>query len=119
MKLKVGKVAEEGLSEGSRIPFSFYLFNFPIEWVTKVKEWNPGKGFSDTQVTGPFSSWNHIHEFESTKGGTLIRDRIQYQVPFGALGGMVVGSWVKRRLEMVFSYRIEMIDKHFQHQPSC
>ncbi len=118
MKLKVGKVSQKGLRVGTRIPLSFSMFNVPIEWVTKVKEWKPGKGFSDTQIKGPFSFWNHTHEFESTQGGTLIRDRIQYQLPFGPLGDIVAGSWVRKKLETVFNYRIEKIEKYFQQQPS-
>lgn len=118
MNLKVGKVSEEALREGTRIPLSFTILNFPIEWITKVKAWNPGKGFSDTQVKGPFSSWNHTHEFESTQGGTLIREQIEYQLPFGSLGDMVAGAWVRTKLETLLNYRIEKTEKYFQQQPS-
>jgi ligand-binding SRPBCC domain-containing protein len=40
-------------------------------------------------------------------------DRVEYRVPFGALGWLVAGWWVRRRLEDIFDYRARVIREVF------
>jgi ligand-binding SRPBCC domain-containing protein len=61
------------------------------------------------QTRGPYSVWNHIHEFEPDEGGTVMRDRVRYRLPFGALGDLVAGWLVRRDLEAVFDFRRQRI----------
>jgi len=46
--------------------------------------------FADIQTKGPFKGWHHRHEFaletRDGVGGALVRDRIECEVGFGALG---------------------------------
>jgi len=42
--------------------------------------------FRDEMRRGPFKRWQHTHLFESTEGGTLMKDRVEYASPLGALG---------------------------------
>ena len=66
--------------------------------------------FSDIQIKGPYSHWCHTHKFEEKNGGTLIKDHVVYKVPFGLLGDLIVGKWIKKDLETIFSYRTKTID---------
>lgn len=45
--------------------------------------------FSDVMVRGAFRCMEHHHYFESTIGGTIMRDRFTYQSPFGVVGRVV------------------------------
>ncbi|RJQ78653.1 cyclase [Pseudonocardiaceae bacterium YIM PH 21723] len=43
--------------------------------------------FVDEQVTGPFRRWRHAHHFAPDgRGGTVMRDVIEYAAPLGPLG---------------------------------
>jgi ligand-binding SRPBCC domain-containing protein len=58
--------------------------------------------FVDEQRRGPYRLWVHEHNFEERDGGTVIRDRVRYAVPFGRLvHGWAVGPDVRR----IFAYR--------------
>lgn len=52
--------------------------------------------FEDRMIEGPFSEWVHTHAFYASAGDTVVRDRVEYELPCGAPGsvaarGMVVG----------------------------
>ena len=43
--------------------------------------------FTDEQTAGPFEHWRHDHHFEADgRGGTVMRDVIDFGAPFGPLG---------------------------------
>ncbi|ELZ85108.1 hypothetical protein C453_11020 [Haloferax elongans ATCC BAA-1513] len=44
--------------------------------------------FRDDMVGGPFSRWVHTHRFTADGDETLVEDRVEYQLPFGPLGGV-------------------------------
>lgn len=82
-------------------------------WLTRIEEVHPPSGpdgigwFRDVQLSGPFSEWNHRHEFRPTDGGCLVVDELQYRLPMGRLGAWVAGPWVRRNIETLFAYRSE------------
>ncbi len=67
----------------------------------------------DEQLKGPYSYWQHSHDFEAVPGGTMVRDRIRYALPFGPAGRFVHSVAVRRRLEEIFNYRARVIDGTF------
>jgi ligand-binding SRPBCC domain-containing protein len=43
--------------------------------------------FVDEQVSGPFAVWRHAHHFDPDgRGGTVMRDIIDFRAPYGVLG---------------------------------
>lgn len=64
----------------------------------------PGEQFVDTQESGPFGSWRHLHRFTSVEGGSLLEDRISYDPPLGFLGRLGQGVF-HRELERQFAFR--------------
>ncbi len=64
--------------------------------------------FADRQESGPFASWYYRHRFlDDGQGGTLLRDEVEYAVPFGVFGQWLGGWLVRRKLEAMFAYRHE------------
>ena len=63
------------------------------------------------QTRGPYTLCNHPHEFEPDDGGTIIRDRVRYRLPFGPLGELLAGRLVRRDLDAVFDYRRRQIQE--------
>jgi len=93
------------MGEGALIDYRLQLHHVPCRWHTRIDSWVPGQRFVDRQLSGPFSRWEHTHTFESHPGGTLIRDLVVYQMPFGPLGELARRILIGRDLERIFDYR--------------
>lgn len=65
----------------------------------------PPRELDDTQVEGPFAVWRQYREMIPTTGGTELRDRVEYRLPFGPLGRLVDLLLVRRRVERMFAWR--------------
>ncbi|MFN2378262.1 MAG: TIGR01777 family oxidoreductase [Candidatus Binatia bacterium] len=105
LRFRITKVPEEGLSEGALIEYRLRLRGIPFRWRTRIDVWDPPRVFVDRQLKGPYRSWVHTHEFEPLDGGTLVRDVVRYELPFGALGELVAGKLVEKDVALIFAYR--------------
>lgn len=94
---------------GTRIEYALRLAGLPIRWRTYISEWQPCERFVDEQESGPYAFWRHVHEFEDRGSSTLIRDQVDYRVPFGSLGRLADRLIVARMLHRIFEYRGEQI----------
>jgi hypothetical protein len=96
------------MQAGTNIEYSLSLFGVPFRWRTLIEQWEPGIKFVDSQIKGPYAKWVHTHSFEALgPARTLMRDRVEYQIPFGLLGEIAHGLFVKATLEKIFNYRAE------------
>ena len=98
---------------GALIDYEIRLGPLPTRWRTMITAYDPPERFVDEQLAGPYSFWHHTHEFLVHDGGTLIRDRVRYLLPFGALGRLVHALAVRRQLEAIFAYRMRVIAELF------
>jgi ligand-binding SRPBCC domain-containing protein len=76
-------------------------------WVSDIvaREHEGGSAyFRDVMSDGPFREWTHTHMFYADDGATVVRDRVEYALPFGALGD-AVGPLARVGLEPMFRYR--------------
>ncbi len=113
LKFKVKSKSTPEIQEGTLIDYSLSLNGIPFGWRTRIEEWDPGKRFVDTQLSGPYALWHHTHEFIPMAGGTLLRDRIRYRVPFGWLGAVTSGWKVHKDVAQIFEYRRKKIAEMF------
>jgi ligand-binding SRPBCC domain-containing protein len=95
---------------GTLIDYRLRIRGIPVSWRTKITLWEPPYRFADEQVRGPYRFWRHQHEFESKDDGTLVRDRVNYSVPFDFIAH---GLMVKRDVQRIFSYREEQLRSIF------
>ena len=84
---------------------------FRGRWVARIVDFEYGKCFRDVQVRGPFKRWEHLHWFEEKGATTLVRDIVQYEVGWGALGDAVNAMFVRRALEKMFEYRKQATER--------
>ncbi len=105
LHFRILKAPEEALFEGALIDYRIRLHGLPLRWRTRIDVWDPPRAFVDTQLKGPYRSWHHTHEIEPLDGGTLVRDVVRYELPFGALGDLVAGRLVERDVALIFAYR--------------
>lgn len=79
---------------GTRLTLSFRPFPFSpvrLQWQAEIDSFVWNSHFSDRQLRGPFAYWHHTHaitaEARNGRAGTLLEDEVQYQLPFGGIGG--------------------------------
>lgn len=87
------------------------LFGIPLAWKTKICQVNEPYSFMDTQLKGPFRLWEHTHSFIEKDGGVLVKDQVKYQMPLGILGTLAHTLVVNKRIEGIFSYRKDVLNK--------
>lgn len=109
LHFSITSLPEGAMRQESRIEYRLRLHGIPVRWRTRIAEWNPPSGFVDTQERGPYTLWHHTHELERCDGGTLVRDRVRYQLPLGIVGDLVAGRWVASDVKKIFSYRRERL----------
>ena len=89
------------------------LLNIPLKWVTEITHVREGEYFVDEQRFGPYSLWHHKHFIKPIKNGVEMIDIVDYKVPFGLLGQLVQPFLVRPRLEEIFEYRKNALDRIF------
>lgn len=95
-----------GIEVGARVVLETRIGPVAVRWVAEHTGYEKGRMFRDTQRSGPFRRWEHTHLMEPDgAGGSWLIDRIDYELPLGALGALAGGRAVRRRLERMFDYR--------------
>jgi len=84
-----------------------------IPWVTEIKSVDEGRSFVDEQRFGPYKFWHHRHAFEPAEGGVKITDQVHYALPFGPLGSIVHALFVRRKMEWIFRFRRQELERRF------
>ncbi len=104
-----GEPDPEVLDAGSVVESSIRPFGVGPrqQWVSDIvaRERTGGSAyFRDVMVEGPFPDWTHTHMFYADDDATLVRDKVEYQLPLGPLG-RAVGPLGVVGLDPMFRYR--------------
>jgi ligand-binding SRPBCC domain-containing protein len=105
---------------GSEITVSIRVLPFlPIRmnWISKITEFEWNHHFADIQKEGPFKSFHHRHELRAERGGTIIRDAIDYDIGFGWLGTLANILFTKPLLRKMFQYRQGAVERLLTTNP--
>lgn len=76
-------------------------------WISNIvaRERKSGSAyFRDEMSDGPFSEWTHTHMFYADGDATIVRDKVEYELPFGSVG-RAVGPLAVVGMEPMFRYR--------------
>jgi ligand-binding SRPBCC domain-containing protein len=101
------------IAPGTRIDYRLRVHGVPLKWTSEIEAFEPGVGFIDRQLSGPYALWHHTHEFEALGEGTLIRDRVRYSIGFGLLGELARLAQVQRDLDNIFDFRRRAVEEIF------
>lgn len=96
------------MATGTRIDYRLSLYRVPFSWTSLISDWNPPSRFVDQQIRGPYKRWVHTHEFFDEDGATLIRDRVEYELPLRPLGELA-HPWISYELGRIFRFRNKTI----------
>ena len=102
------------MKEGMLIDYVIKVMAIPIRWRTIITKYEPPHIFIDQQLKGPYSMWHHTHTFNKINDTeTLIKDTVNYSMPYGFIGEMAHFLYVKRDLKNIFLYRNKKIEEIF------
>lgn len=118
MGMTITRMDDLPVRQGFRIEYTIRWLFLKLRWVTLITAYEPPESFADLQERGPYKSWLHTHEFVDLGDETLMRDRVQYELPFGILGTIAHRLVVARQLKRIFDYRARRIRKLFQKEPA-
>jgi ligand-binding SRPBCC domain-containing protein len=93
------------MRKGAEIDYLFRWLGLPLKWKTEITEYEPPWLFVDEARRSPYSFWRHRHTFRKTAEGTVVADRVEYDVPFGPLGRLAHGFTVAPQLRQIFEHR--------------
>jgi len=95
----------EKVFEGAEYDYHIRWFGLKGKWRSRIQSYNPPCGFTDIQIAGPYTKWEHTHIFEEQGDKTLMLDSVVYRLPFSYLGRLVHAVIVKKQLDDIFCYR--------------
>lgn len=113
LKFKVLNKSTIKIQAGTLINYQLKIHGIPAKWQTEIKEYKDNNYFIDIQKKGPYEKWEHTHSFFTVKEGTLMKDEVIYRLPFGSLGRLFAGHFVKNDVNKIFTYRNETIVNSF------
>ena len=102
---------------GTRMTLSFRPFPYlplRVPWEAEITEFIWNDRFCDRQLRGPFAYWHHCHGLHSEPrtgdtgiqtSGTLLHDKVEYEVLLGKLGEIGNMLFISRQLRSTFQYR--------------
>lgn len=96
---------------GARIDYRLTLHGVPLRWQSEISRWDPPAAFVDQQRKGPYRRWVHTHTFASERGGTRVRDAVDFEIPFEWL----LGPLVIRDVKKIFAFRRQTLLQRFTH----
>lgn len=83
-------------------------------WVTEITHVIEKAYFVDEQRFGPYAFWHHKHFLRTLEGGGVcMEDIIDYKLPLGFLGVLAHRLFIKKRLQAIFGYRREALERLF------
>ncbi|WP_375605026.1 hypothetical protein [Flavobacterium davisii] len=84
-------------------------------WVTEITHFHHQKFFVDEQRFGPYAMWHHEHHFETTSDGhVLMTDIVNFKLPMGIVGDLLLGSWVSSKVRFIFESRFNILKELFK-----
>ncbi len=93
------------VTEGSEFDYHINWLKLSIPWRSRIVNYRPPEEFTDAQIRGPFQTWQYLHRFDISMGGTRMTDEVYYCVPFSLLGTFVHKLFLDNQLMDIFCYR--------------
>jgi ligand-binding SRPBCC domain-containing protein len=108
------KHAVEAMYAGQIIEYRITpIAGIKMSWVSEITHVREKEYFVDEQRYGPYAFWHHQHFLKEVPGGVEMIDILHYKIPFGFLGRIVNQLFVKPRLNGIFEFRRNTIDRLF------
>lgn len=95
------RVTGRGTELGELITFESSFLGVKQRLTVEVVEIERPRIIVDQMRQGVFEKFRHVHEFFSRDGGTLMKDTLEWTLPFGILGKLADILFIERRMTRV------------------
>ncbi|MEO8086077.1 MAG: SRPBCC family protein [Bacteroidota bacterium] len=113
----ISEVSSEKIFPGQMIEYYVTpVWNMRVKWITKISDVRTNEFFSDEQLKGPYKCWEHKHFFKEIEGGIEMLDEVKYDIGYGMVGDKLLHSFIRRKIETIFSFRNKKITEIFPTQ---
>ena len=89
------------------------MLNIPMSWMTEITQVQEKKFFVDEQRIGPYKLWHHQHILKEVNEGILMTDIVTYIPPFGFIGKIANFLFIQKKINQIFNYRYQALEKKF------
>ncbi|GGV70926.1 SRPBCC family protein [Streptomyces longisporoflavus] len=101
----VGGVRAGRMALGDTVTWEARHFGVRWKMTSRISAYDRPGMFVDEQVAGPFKRWHHTHYFAPDgRGGTVMRDVIEFAAPFGLVGvgveTVALGRYMHKLIDM-------------------
>lgn len=108
----VGGVASGRMRLGDTVTWQARHFGLSWRMTSRITAFDAPGYFVDEQVAGPFRYWRHEHHLEPDgRGGTVMRDVVEFAAPLGPLGRLAERVVLDRYLRRLIRIRNEHLRK--------
>lgn len=76
----------------------------PTFWEVKIEKLERPNILVDIAIKSPFKYWKHSHVFIKKGNVTLLKDVVEYELPFGKIGKFF-DFIIKKELSVMFDFR--------------
>ncbi len=98
------------IHDGDRVALRMRIGPLPITWDIVHRGFVANQQFCDEQIKGPFKSWRHCHRVEPLDAQrSRLTDRIDYDIPLGAVGNSLMARRIARQLALLSDYRHDLM----------
>lgn len=87
-----------------------------MDWVSEITQAREGEFFVDEQRIGPYRMWHHQHWIRPCGKSVIMSDLVTYQPPLGAIGSLANYLVIRRKLEEIFIFRRQRLEKIFNNR---
>ncbi len=116
LRFHVVEASDSTVRAGTTIRYVLRWHMTTMRWESVIAEFRENERFADEMRRGPYKRWYHTHVFVGNGAGVEMRDRVEYELPFGPLGRLVHALVVRRQLEAIFDYRENRIAEIFANE---
>ncbi len=90
--------------EGSLITLKTKKNFLTFLWIVRIDKIKYPNLFIDKALKSPFKYWEHQHIFEKQDNRVLLKDIVNYELPFGFIGSLF-SKFIESDLEKMFAFR--------------
>lgn len=76
---------------------------------SRMVELDRPRHFRDAMVSGAFRRFDHDHDFAEVDGGTIARDRFDFDAPLGPLGKLADALFLARYMRRFLETRMQIV----------
>jgi uncharacterized protein len=98
------------MRRGTIVEYTLKVHGLPVRWKTCITKWRPPSCFTDVQLRGPYKMWRHDHDFEPRSDGVVVRDTVEYALPFAPFSNVAL-PMVRGDVRRIFDYRSTQLSR--------